>query len=343
MRWDKMLWNIIQLLISIGLIIGGLSGKLVLRGTRSSPALVGFGCLWLIYDICNIVVYIKKKKNLTEILESNADIQKSEILPEPCNITLSRDSKFLGAFNRYEYFLNGTSMGKLKNGGSLSITTTYKKNVISCPDYPNDFIFEIQGNDPVLLHFKILTGKDGQNIEIVSGAVRTGLIVDENEKQPKNTAQDIAPAKISPSKNVKKTNKKNYRNVFIIVISVIWMIWIIICFFLFYDEYKYSHKLAHTLPTLLSLIICTLLVLIGCVMIIIKRRKGIIIAFVGVIINVLWGLICNVFYLGAKGSERFDTSGFIAYLVLILLPGLVLLPLMFYKKKITTTINLNKN
>ena len=58
-----MFWNILQLLISIGLIIGGLSGEMVLRGTDSSLALVGFGSLWLAYDIYRIVIYTKKKRN----------------------------------------------------------------------------------------------------------------------------------------------------------------------------------------------------------------------------------------------------------------------------------------
>jgi hypothetical protein len=176
-----MFWNILQILISIGLIIGGLSGEMVLRGTNSSLALVVVGFLWLAYDIHRIIVYTKNKKNLAEVPQLFADIQKNEILVEPCTITLSRDSKFAGAFNSYEYFLNGTSIGKLKNGGSLSITTTYKKNIISCPEFPKNFIFEIQGNEPVQLHFKMLVDKDGQNIEIISGAVKTGLIADEKE------------------------------------------------------------------------------------------------------------------------------------------------------------------
>ncbi|MCL2503674.1 MAG: hypothetical protein FWE94_03570 [Coriobacteriia bacterium] len=44
-------WKVFGLIVSIGLIIGGLSGQMVLRGTNSSAALVVFGLLWLVYDI----------------------------------------------------------------------------------------------------------------------------------------------------------------------------------------------------------------------------------------------------------------------------------------------------
>jgi hypothetical protein len=153
--------KIVGLLISIFLIYGGLSGTMVLRGTTSSTALVVVGFLSLAYNIYTIVVSPNNKN--------------SETLVEPCNITLSRDSNSDDALKRYEYFLNGTKMGRLKNGGSLSITTKYKKNVIYCPEFPNNFSFEIQGTDPVQLHFKQFADKDGQRIEIVSGAVRTDL------------------------------------------------------------------------------------------------------------------------------------------------------------------------
>jgi len=57
------MWKIIQLLFSIGLIIGGLSGNFVLRGTNSSAALVAFGVLWLVFDIIQIVTYNKETDN----------------------------------------------------------------------------------------------------------------------------------------------------------------------------------------------------------------------------------------------------------------------------------------
>jgi len=54
-------WKIVGLLVSIGLIIGGLSGELVLRGTNSSPALVVVGVLFLIWDIISIATHKKQE------------------------------------------------------------------------------------------------------------------------------------------------------------------------------------------------------------------------------------------------------------------------------------------
>jgi hypothetical protein len=59
-----MTWKIIQLLLSIGLIIGGLSGEFVLRGTESSELLVVAGFAWLAYDIYSIVDHVKKNRIL---------------------------------------------------------------------------------------------------------------------------------------------------------------------------------------------------------------------------------------------------------------------------------------
>ena len=43
--------RIVGIIISIGLIIAGLSGSFVLKGTNSSIALVIVGVIWLVYDI----------------------------------------------------------------------------------------------------------------------------------------------------------------------------------------------------------------------------------------------------------------------------------------------------
>lgn len=53
---------IIGAIFSIILIIGGLSGQLVLRGTNSSQLLVVVGVLYLIYDIYKIIKYQKNNK-----------------------------------------------------------------------------------------------------------------------------------------------------------------------------------------------------------------------------------------------------------------------------------------
>jgi len=74
-------WKILGLLISIGLIIGGLSGELVLRGTESSEALVGVGVLFLLWDIYSIATHNKRNKKTEE--EASAVSNQEAISNEP--------------------------------------------------------------------------------------------------------------------------------------------------------------------------------------------------------------------------------------------------------------------
>ena len=63
-------WKIFGLFFSIALIIGGLSGEWVLRGTESSGALVVVGFLFLLWDIYAIATH---KKQPAEEVENNAE------------------------------------------------------------------------------------------------------------------------------------------------------------------------------------------------------------------------------------------------------------------------------
>ena len=65
-------WKIFGLFVSIALIIGGLSGEWVLRGTDSSAALVVVGFLFLIWDIYSIATH---KKQQAEVEDNNAELQ----------------------------------------------------------------------------------------------------------------------------------------------------------------------------------------------------------------------------------------------------------------------------
>ena len=53
---------ILGLIISIAIIIGGLSGSLVLRGTNSSELLVAFGVVYLIFDVYKIIKYQRNNR-----------------------------------------------------------------------------------------------------------------------------------------------------------------------------------------------------------------------------------------------------------------------------------------
>ena len=73
-------WKIFGLFVSIGLIIGGLSGEWVLRGTESSSALVVVGFLFLIWDIYAIATH--KKQQAVMVDENHAEAEVNAIVEE---------------------------------------------------------------------------------------------------------------------------------------------------------------------------------------------------------------------------------------------------------------------
>ena len=74
----KLIWKILGLFVSIALIIGGLSGEFVLRGTESGTALVVLGVLFLIWDIYTIVTHKKQKAET----EKNAEVNTAPLQDE---------------------------------------------------------------------------------------------------------------------------------------------------------------------------------------------------------------------------------------------------------------------
>jgi hypothetical protein len=122
-----MVWRIIQLLISVGLILGGLSGDLVLRGTDSSGALVIFGIGWLIYDIYQLVKY--KNENTGVNAEISAALERSRPLTESAEIVFKSE-----AIDKSIYrflFSNNDFVKGIPAGESDTITTNQSVNVLS--------------------------------------------------------------------------------------------------------------------------------------------------------------------------------------------------------------------
>ncbi|MCL2152443.1 MAG: zinc-ribbon domain-containing protein [Oscillospiraceae bacterium] len=192
-----MLWRIFQALFSVLLIIGGLSGQLVLRGTNSGPALAVVGALWLVYDIYNIVTYLKRKDDAGTLPAQLSELQINSVLDAPCTIVITRDSNIVGAVVKHAIYINGTYIGDLKNGGSITAETQYKVNTVTSPNFPGKLIIEANGNEPVNLRFLAIANKKRQNLEIVSGATEIGAQESEEavttlkkEKKHKKKAQD---------------------------------------------------------------------------------------------------------------------------------------------------------
>jgi hypothetical protein len=66
---SNMVGKIFGLLVSIGLIIGGASGAMVLRGTNSSQALVAAGIIFLLWDIYSIATHKKDSEEMKRLQE----------------------------------------------------------------------------------------------------------------------------------------------------------------------------------------------------------------------------------------------------------------------------------
>jgi hypothetical protein len=156
-----MVWKIIQLLISIGLIIGGLSGELVLKGTNSSSLLVVFGFVWLIYDIYSIYAYKKAQAKIRESIEESIANESSK-MESPGTVLLTRTSNILGCAMGVRVFLNGVEQAVLKNGKTLVMQTEFLQNtlvVISANNVIKSIRFEAIPRGNVNITFKYVDAK----------------------------------------------------------------------------------------------------------------------------------------------------------------------------------------
>jgi len=72
---QSMGWKILGLFVSVALIIGGLSGEMVLRGTKSSTALVVFGFVFFIADVYSIITHKKQQPENKQENNNNTENQ----------------------------------------------------------------------------------------------------------------------------------------------------------------------------------------------------------------------------------------------------------------------------
>ncbi len=68
-----MIGRIIGILVSVALIIMGLSGNYVLKGTESSAALVAVGFLFLLWEVFGLVRDKKKEDNNQNDTDASAE------------------------------------------------------------------------------------------------------------------------------------------------------------------------------------------------------------------------------------------------------------------------------
>lgn len=100
-----------------------------------------------------------------------------DVLPVPCTVTFTRVGSFVGAAVPQIVHINGVKVGAVKNGKSISFTTSNRYNVIFVSDqsgvaYKGDYRFEAQPGGNVTVRFKrrFLDAPINSNVPPVSAA-----------------------------------------------------------------------------------------------------------------------------------------------------------------------------
>jgi len=159
---NSMTGKILGLLISIFLIVGGLSGTLVLRFTNSSAALVVVGFVFLAVNIFSIATHGRNKRKREEAATALAavnkefyDTMKADKNPQRLSHPRSIDLYLLTRLTNksaYPVYLNGKSQGEISpKNRPLSLTTNRVKNalvVVGEDGFKSYMFFEVTG-EPV--------------------------------------------------------------------------------------------------------------------------------------------------------------------------------------------------
>lgn len=159
--------DIFGILISVGLIFGGLSGRMVLRGTNSSPALVVAGFVFLVIDIVSMV----KKKGALEKAEAER-YARSGRLYELENAVKADDRALSASIPvriACEKHLAALDFGPRLNGGGMTRdvrareyvgSTGRARNIISFTNLDLTVVFDVDpyASEVVLDLFRDKTG-----------------------------------------------------------------------------------------------------------------------------------------------------------------------------------------
>ena len=153
MKQKSLTWKIIGLIISIGLILGGLSGELVLRGTESSTALIVVGVLFLIWDLYALATHnrneqeIKTFSKLCETFAAKIETDTTTLSAErKIEIKLYPENLFKSEF--YKLYLNGERVGMIDSEDKKFTLRTQRVRNVLCAVSENEiktyFFFEVE-------------------------------------------------------------------------------------------------------------------------------------------------------------------------------------------------------
>lgn len=159
--------DIVSILFSLLLIIGGASGQFVLRGTSSSSALVLAGIAFLGWDLYSVVKkrtalskYEQEKSTQAEKMrrEEQAVMTESQALSKPVNIRITCDG-FLAALNLGAR-LNGSAMTWDASTSEFIGSTSNVRNIITFENVDLVAVFDIASSyeDVVIELFHDMNG-----------------------------------------------------------------------------------------------------------------------------------------------------------------------------------------
>ena len=141
--------DVFAIVVSVGLIFGGLSGRMVLRGTDSSPALVVAGFVFLAWDIFSIF----RKKNALQKAEQERyarssrmyDLEKAvakdeRALPAQVNVRIVWEKSFLAL--DFGPRLNGYAMNRDVKSREYTGATSRVHNILCFDNLDLTVIFD---------------------------------------------------------------------------------------------------------------------------------------------------------------------------------------------------------
>ena len=177
--------DVLGMIMSVLLIIGGASGNWVLRGTSSSTALVVAGFLLLGWDIFSL---IRKKSNIQKAEEEwytrssrmydleNAVRKDDRKLAAPANITIVTEKGVVAL--DYGPRLNGNTLTRDVKTRTYSGSTSRVHNVLVFNNLDLEAVFDLpdDGRDVVISMFR---DKTGLGIALPQGVT---LIPEETDK-----------------------------------------------------------------------------------------------------------------------------------------------------------------
>ncbi|MGI6174410.1 MAG: hypothetical protein ACOYI8_11040 [Christensenellales bacterium] len=145
--------DVLGILFSIFLIFGGLSGRLVLRGTNSSQALVIAGVAFLVWDIVSI---FRKRTNLQKAEEERSDLssrmynresavrQDGRALAAPITVRIACEKRL--SVLDFGARLNGNAMTRDAKAREYTGTTESVRNIINFNNLDLTAIFDVDPN-----------------------------------------------------------------------------------------------------------------------------------------------------------------------------------------------------